>query len=71
MARTAKKKLRILDEGVELVADADSIDFSGAGVAGNFVANDVFEVIPAGRSITVSSTAPPSPTLNDLWAPIP
>jgi len=34
MARTAKKKLPIYDEGVLLVEDADSLDFQGAAVAG-------------------------------------
>lgn len=45
MARTAKKKLRILDDGILLAEDADSLDFSGSGVEGSVLGNDVTETI--------------------------
>lgn len=51
MARTARKKISIKDEGVVLVDDADSIDFEGAGVSGAAVGNDVTETITAGGGV--------------------
>ena len=45
MARTSKKKIAIKDEGVPIVVDIDSIDFTGAGVTGSFINNDVTEDI--------------------------
>lgn len=47
MARTAKKKIPIYDEGVLLTEDADSLDFVGAGVTGSVVLNAVTETIAA------------------------
>jgi hypothetical protein len=48
MARTAKKKISIFDDGAVLVEDVDSIDFAGAGVTGTNVNNAVTETIPGG-----------------------
>lgn len=48
MARTAKKKIRILDEGIELTDDADSIDFAGSGVTGTVSGRNVTETISSG-----------------------
>jgi hypothetical protein len=48
MARTQRKKIRILEEGVELIQDVDSLNFTGAGVTGSNVGNDVTETIPGG-----------------------
>lgn len=53
MARTAKKRIAIRDEGATLVADIDSIDFAGAGVSGAAVGNDVTETIPGGGGATM------------------
>lgn len=51
MARTARKRLRIYDQGVLLSNDANSIDFSGAGVSGSVDGNgNVTENIPGGGS---------------------
>jgi len=47
MGRTAKKKIAIKDEGVTLIDDVDSIDFSGAGITGTAVGNDVTETVGA------------------------
>jgi hypothetical protein len=58
MARTAKKKISILDEGIVLVEDVDSIDFAGAGVTGGAIGNDVTETIPGGGSGGVSFETP-------------
>ncbi len=52
MARTAKKKIPIYDEGVLLVEDADQLDFAGAGVSGAAVGNNVTETIPGGSAGT-------------------
>lgn len=48
MARTQRKKIRILEEGVELIQDVDSLNFTGAGVTGSNIGNDVTETIPGG-----------------------
>lgn len=48
MARTAKKKIPVYDEGVLLTADADSLNFVGAGVTGSASFNDITETIPGG-----------------------
>lgn len=50
MARTAKKKIGIYDHGVLLTADADSIDFEGAGVVSSIFNNAVTESISGGGS---------------------
>lgn len=51
MARTAKKKIAIYDEGVLLVEDVDSIDFAGADVSGSAIGAAVTETFtPAGAS---------------------
>lgn len=50
MARTAKKKIAIKDEGATLVEDVDSIDFAGAGVSGSAVGADVTENIAGGAT---------------------
>lgn len=48
--RTSKKKLKILDEGVVLAEDADSLNFEGLGVTGSVFNNEVTEDIPGGGS---------------------
>jgi len=78
MARTAKKKIPIYDEGVLLTEDADKLDFTGTGVTGSITGSaDVTEDIPGDsfvgvntHKITVSATAPSSPALYDLWVDI-
>lgn len=77
MARTAKKKIPIYDEGVLLVEDADQLDFTGTGVTGSATNANVTEDIPGDsfvgvntHKITVSATAPSSPALYDLWVDI-
>lgn len=53
MARTARpKKISIYDDGVLLVDDADSIDFTGPGVSGSALGNDVTEDITGGGAGT-------------------
>lgn len=52
MARTAKKKIGIKNDGITLTDDADSIDFTGVGVTGSILGNDITEDIPGGASIT-------------------
>lgn len=54
MARTAKKKLKILDEGVEIADDAEFLDFTGAGVAGGLVGSGVVETINGGAGAGVA-----------------
>lgn len=46
MARTAKKKISIYDEGVLLVDDVDSINFTGSGVGGSVIGSAITENIP-------------------------
>jgi len=46
--RTAGKKIRILDEGILLTDSVDSIDFTGAGIAGSASGNDVTEIVSGG-----------------------
>lgn len=49
MARTQKKSLPIYDGGVLLIADAESINFAGAGVMGSVDGNgNVTETISGG-----------------------
>ena len=48
MARTAQKKVSILDEGVLLVDDVDSINFTGPGHSGSAIDNDVTEDFSGG-----------------------
>lgn len=50
MSRTAKKRIEVRDEGAVLVLDVDSIDFTGAGVSGSAVGNDVEEAVAGGAS---------------------
>lgn len=45
MARTAKKRIAVYDEGILLTPDADSFDFEGLGVQGTVFGNDVTETI--------------------------
>ena len=45
MARTARKKIAIRDEGVILIDDVDSIDFTGDGVTGTASGSDITETI--------------------------
>lgn len=57
MARTAKKKLAIYDEGVLLVDDIDILDFAGAGVAGTITGSSpskVTETISGGGASVTS-----------------
>lgn len=57
MARTQRKKLRILEEGVELVQDVDSLNFTGAGITGSNTGNDVTETVSStGGSGTPATT---------------
>jgi len=44
------KPLKIKDEGVTIVNNANSVDFTGAGVTGTALGNDVTEDIPGGGS---------------------
>lgn len=48
--RTAKKKIGILDEGVLLTDDVDSIDFTGTGITGTIINRDVTEAINSGTT---------------------
>lgn len=48
MARTAKKKISVYDEGVLLVDDIDSLNFAGVGVTGTNIGTAVTETIPGG-----------------------
>lgn len=48
MARTTKKSIAIMDEGVVLSADVDSIDFVGSGVSASTVGNNVTANITSG-----------------------
>ena len=48
MARTAKKKIQILDEGVIIADDVDSLDFTGSGVSGSAINQAVTETISGG-----------------------
>lgn len=50
MSRTAKKKVRIKDEGIVIADDIDSIDFQGAGVDAIFNDPDAEVDIPGGIS---------------------
>lgn len=67
MARTDKKRIAIKDEGMPLVDDVDSIDFTGAGVTGSNIGSDVTEDIPGGGGSSqnlqqVTDIAPASTT---------
>lgn len=62
MARTAKKKIPIFDDGVLLTDDADSLDFTGSGVSGSVSGRDVTESIPGG----VSSPETPAGTIDGV-----
>jgi len=74
MARTAKKKIELLDEGISVVEDIDSIDVTGLGADATAVDQDATLDVPFRgvnvTTLTVSATAPTSPTLNDLWVDI-
>lgn len=54
MSRTSRKKIAILDEGIELTDDANSINFTGSGVTGTEFNNDVEEEINAGAGAVSS-----------------
>lgn len=56
MSRTAKKKLRILDDGIPLVNDADSIDFTGLGVEGTALGDNVTETIDNDGTVDTDSS---------------
>ena len=68
MARTAKKKLKILDEGVEIADDAEFLDFTGAGVAGGVVGLGVAETINGGGAGGGSINFSAGATSQDLAA---
>lgn len=53
MARTAKKKIGVYDEGISLIDDVDSFDFIGAGVSLSAVGSDVDVNIPGGGSVVI------------------
>lgn len=57
MARTAKKKIAIFDEGVEITPDADSIDFTGSGLSAS-----------GDPDVTVNGTGGGSGSLGELAA---
>lgn len=50
--QTRGRPVRILDEGVPIAYNVDSIDFVGSGVTGTAVGSSVTETITAGGSTT-------------------
>ncbi len=48
MARTAKKKIAIKDEGITLTDDVDSLDFIGSGVSAALLGDEVDITINGG-----------------------
>lgn len=48
MARTARKKISVYDEGVLLVDDVDSLNFTGVNHSGSAIGRDVTENFPGG-----------------------
>lgn len=57
------KPLAIKDEGVTIADNTDSIDFTGAGVSGSAVGQDVTESI-SGASLSFSDAETPSGSVN-------
>jgi hypothetical protein len=74
MARTAKRKIQILDEGVVVTEDAESIDMTGLGVDVTASNNNATVSVPLKgtgvTTITVAAVAPSNPQVGDLWIDI-
>lgn len=66
MARTAKKKIVIKDEGVIIADDADSIDFVGDGVSGVSILEAVTETISGSGTSLVAYAEVPSGTVDGV-----